>query len=210
MIPLYQSLRESLCRIQNDMDAGTIAGWPPHNTPPISGVSECVVQYVDMSDSTKLAIQLPPTQYASLVTAFCRETAMIVIRHGGYPIKYVGDAVVSVFAGYSLHAVDTALGSAISTMRMIHHALVPGTGVPIRAHVGMSYGVVAAIPQGNDIDILGAPVNLAAKLLQIRHPIVMDDSFRGRLHPEYVDVIQLDVPWIYGGNIYEYTGGFHC
>lgn len=206
--PLHVGIRNAFDRIRLHME-GEPRGWPALSPPDISGHVDCAVQYVDMSDSTRLAMEAGPERYAALVTAYCRETAAIVLQHGGYPIKYVGDAVMSIFTGYSLHAADAALGSAVSTMRMIHHAFVPATGVRVDVHVGMTYGGVVAVPQGLGVDILGAPANLASKLLALHRPVVMDSAFRERLHPESGDIVGLDCVWPYGGTVYEYVGGFH-
>ena len=209
--PLHVSIRNAFDRIRTHMgSAGTPSGWPDMPKPHISGMTECVIQYVDMSGSTKLSMSMDPLRYAAMVTAFCRETALVVRQHGGHPLKHVGDAVMSVFTGYSLNAADAALGSAVSTMRMIYHAFNPAVNIRAQVHVGMSYGTVVAVPQGGGVDVLGAPVNLAAKLLALRRQVVMDGTFRDRLHPEYDSIRQVDAPdWQYGGTIHEYVGGFH-
>ena len=209
--PLHVSIRHSYERIRQHMEGpGMPDGWPETPPPAISGSVDCVIQYMDMSDSTRLSLHMDPVRYAALVTAFCRETALIVRLHGGHPLKFVGDAVVSIFTGYSLHAADSALGSAISTMRMVHHALRPASGMRIGVHAGMTYGRVVAVRQGGGLDVLGAPVNLASKMLSLRRPVVMDGAFRERLHPEFGDISELrDADWPYDGTIHEYTGGFH-
>lgn len=209
--PLHVTIRNSFERVRACLEAdGPLEGWPQMPPPEMSGPTACVIQYVDLSESTRLALDIDPLRYAALVMAFCRETALVVRQHGGYPLKYVGDAVVSIFTGYSLHAADSALGSAVSTMRMVEHALGPAAGARLRVHVGMTYGKVVPVRQGGGLDVLGAPVNLAAKLLALQRPVVMDGAFRGRLHPECGDIIKIDSScWQYGGTIHEYTGGFH-
>lgn len=206
--PLHNTIRSAFDRIRRHME-GEPPEWPALPPLEVRGRTDCAIQYVDLSGSTRMAVEAGPERYAALVTAFCRETAAIVLQHGGHPIKYVGDAVMSVYTGYSLHAADAALGSAVSTMRMVHHALGPATGRRITVHVGMTYGRVMAVPQGWGVDMLGAPVNLAAKLLALHRPVVMDSEFRERLHPETCDIERLDCAWPYGGAVYEYVGGFH-
>lgn len=209
--PLSVSIRNAYERIVKHVGSSGIPhGWPDIPPPAISGITECVIQYVDMSGSTKMSLEMDPLRYAAMVTAFCRETASIVQQHGGHPLKYVGDAVVSVFTGYSLNAADAALGSAVSTMRMIYHAFNPATSIRAQVHVGMSYGKVVVVPQGGGLDILGAPVNLAAKLLALRKQVVMDGAFRDRLHPECADIEEVRTDdWKYGGTVHQYVGGFH-
>lgn len=209
--PLDNTIRNSFERITEHMKMrGVPSGWPPVPAPKISGHVDCVIQYVDMSGSTNLALGAGVDRYALLVTAFCREVAQIVRLHGGHPLKYIGDAVMSVYTGYSLNAADSALGAAVSIMRMMHHAYAPATGMRVDAHAAMSYGRVVAISQGAGVDILGAPVNLAAKMLALGRSVVMDAGFRERLHPESEDILELDAPgWRYGGRLYEYAGGFH-
>ena len=206
--PLHSTIRSASDRIRRHM-AGMPPAWPALPPLDMHGHTDCAIQYVDLIGSTRLAMEAGPERYAAMATAFCRETAAIVLQHGGHPIKYVGDAVMSVYAGYSLHAADAALGAAVSAMRMIHHAFVPATGVRVDVHVGMTYGRVMAVRQGWGVDVLGAPVNLAAKLLALHRPVAMDSAFRERLHPETSDIRRLDCAWPYGGDVYEYTGGFH-
>lgn len=206
--PLHNTIRNSFERIRGYMK-GRPPEWPAPPDMDVYGHMDAVIQYVDMAGSTKLAMQVGLERYAAMIVSFCNETSGIVMKHGGRPIKYIGDAVLSVYTGSSIHAADTALEAAISIMRMIHHAYVPATDTRVDVHIGMTYGQINSIRQWWGADILGAPVNLASKLLTLERPVVMDSAFRDRLHPETQNIELYTKPWPYTSRVYHYTGGFH-
>lgn len=201
-----QSIRRTYERVVRIMQEPLLYRRPALPIYPIHGPTQCVIQYADMRDSTRLALHTTPIQYAKLVTAFCAETTNIIQQHGGHMVRYVGDAVMAIYGGHSLHAADMALHSSIAIQRMAYNALGPAAGRRVDAHIGITYGSVVCVTYGDSMDILGAPVNMAAKMLSLRRPLLMDGSVRSRLHPKFTDIE--DVDWSYG-TIHEYTGGFH-
>lgn len=209
--PVQHSIRQTYERVRRMINEPPPYRRPDLPVPEMHGPTECIVQYVDMHGSTRLALETEPVLYASLVMAFCVETADIIRQFGGYPIKYVGDAVMSLFRGYSLYAADSALSSAISIQRMVYNALGPAANRKVEAHISITHGSVVPIQHDNTLDILGAPVNTAAKLLGLHRSVMVDGGVHARLHPRFCDTITpvLDQDWQYGGTIYEYTGGFH-
>lgn len=207
--PIQHSMRHTYRRVAQMMSSPPVYKMPALPIPPILGTVQCIVQYADMHGSTQLALDTTPTQYTKLVTAFCIETTNIIRQYGGYPVRYVGDAVIAVYGGYSLYAADSALHSSIAIQRMVHHALGPAAERRIDTHISITYGSAVCVTYGDSMDILGAPVNMAAKMLSLQRPLIIHDTVQSRLHPKFTDIaIIRDADWPYGV-LYEYTGGFH-
>lgn len=61
--------------------------------------------FVDINDSTRMSISLPPEKFALVIQTFAQEIG-IVLGYGGYEFKYEGDAIVILFP-----AVLSGLGS---------------------------------------------------------------------------------------------------
>ena len=203
------SIRESYYRIQKAIEGYSLPPtWPESPTPNISGDVKCAIQYIDLSGSTILSLKNTPIQYARYVMSFNNEVARIVYMYGGYPLKFVGDAVISVFLNDDI---DIIMRSTLATMNMIHHAYIPATGIEASIHVGLDYGDVYIIKQNNGVDVLGKPMNFAAKLLALRRQVMMTGNIKNKLSKNMSsDIKQVyDESWIYDDEIYEYTGGFH-
>ncbi|MFA6427595.1 MAG: adenylate/guanylate cyclase domain-containing protein [Candidatus Magasanikbacteria bacterium] len=99
--------------------------------------------------------------------------AEVVTSHGGFIPKYLGDGAVACFtAGYlgdirQVSASDLVQG-ALQASQLMHEAakkLSQDLGLKIRLRIGVTYGPVAhGLLNGNTYDILGRPVNHAARL----------------------------------------------
>ena len=56
-----------------------------------------VVLYVDLVGSTQITLDLPEDKVAIIITCFAQEMAQTIRHHGGYVLKFVGDAVIGYF-----------------------------------------------------------------------------------------------------------------
>jgi adenylate cyclase len=70
--------------------------------------------YADLVGSTNMSITLPVDNLVTLIRAIAHQISLVVDSHGGYVLKYVGDAVISFFPGRvnnknKYHASDTAV-----------------------------------------------------------------------------------------------------
>jgi adenylate cyclase len=66
----------------------------------ISSKIPLVVIYADLVGSTNMSMTLPVNNLVTIIRAFAHQISLVVDSHGGYVLKYVGDAVISFFPGY--------------------------------------------------------------------------------------------------------------
>ncbi len=130
----------------------------------------------DMRDSTSMAGALPRDRYLGLLNDFFEAATEPVINRGGEVLKFIGDAVLSIFpvesGNGSADAVATACGKARAAAEDIVANVAhieTGDGLPplrcaIGVHVGdVMYGNVGA-PSRLDFTVTGSTVNVAARL----------------------------------------------
>src|SRR5574338_517084 len=56
-----------------------------------------IVMFVDLVGSTDMALLLPPEKLGIIISSFSQEMRFVIKHHGGYVLKYVGDAVIGYF-----------------------------------------------------------------------------------------------------------------
>ena len=79
-----------------------------------------VVLYVDLVGSTDITLTLPEEKIAIIISSFAQEMAFAIKHHGGYTLKFVGDAVIGYFVHTSsLIATDNAVSCAKSMIKII-------------------------------------------------------------------------------------------
>jgi len=149
------------------------------------------VLIADIAESTRLSLELPSKILATIIQVFSQEMALLVIGHGGYVLKYVGDAVLSFFpAEYNpTAACTTAVKCAVSMMSIVNDALNPALtemGYPsIYTKIGIDFGqnLIMIYGKSNEesyVDIIGPAVSMASKITSIagaRQLIVGQDAY---------------------------------
>lgn len=136
---------------------------------------QAAVWYSDLRDFTPLTETLPTPRLMAMLNAYFETVAASVNRHGGEILRFIGDAMLVVFAG------DPAQGLAPSCRAAVEAALDTFEGIAalnaarsergepvIRFGVGLAagevfYGNVGA-PERLDFTVIGPPVNRAARL----------------------------------------------
>ena len=79
-----------------------------------------VVMYVDLVGSTDITLTLPEEKVAIIISSFAQEMAFAVKHHGGFVLKFVGDAVIGYFVhASSLIAADNAISAGKSMIKII-------------------------------------------------------------------------------------------
>jgi adenylate cyclase len=53
--------------------------------------------YVDLVGSTNMSMTLPIDKLVTIIRAFSHEVTTVIQSHGGYVLKYVGEAVIAFF-----------------------------------------------------------------------------------------------------------------
>lgn len=158
-----------------------------------------VILYIDIDDSTKMSISLSPSKLASIIQVFSLEMSFVIQGYGCYILKYIGDGLLAVFpAEYDGQiACKNAMNCAMTMLNIIRNCVNPMfklRSLPeITARVGLVYGSAFAVIFGKSLqtahfDMVGATLNIAAKLTHIAKPnhILMSDSVYNTFPTEYI------------------------
>jgi class 3 adenylate cyclase/tetratricopeptide (TPR) repeat protein len=131
------------------------------------------VVFVDMANSTQLAASLDPERFREVLTAFHGMVTEEAAWLGGVAEGFIGDAVLVVF-GIPLARDDDAIRAIRTALEIRSRAgeLAHELGLPseIRVRIGVRTGQVAV---GTALDrniVIGAEVNLGARLQQAAAP----------------------------------------
>jgi len=130
-------------------------------------VREVAVLFVDIVDSTGLALERPPNELVALLNRFFAVVVELVADNDGWVNKFEGDAALCIF-GAPLALNDPA-AAALSAAREMMRRL--KEEVPeLDAGVGVSQGLVIAGNIGAtrrlEYTVIGDPVNEAARLTE--------------------------------------------
>ena len=154
-----------------------------------------VVLYVDLVGSTDITLTLPEEKIAIIISSFAQEMAFAIKHHGGYTLKFVGDAVIGYFVHTSsLIATDNAVSCAKSMIKIIEEGINPILNQydypDLFVKIGVDFGTNMIIRYGSDakkshVDILGPTMNIAAKIQGKAKPqeILIGEDVYNRIHP---------------------------
>jgi adenylate cyclase len=155
-----------------------------------------VIMYADLVGSTKMSMTLPVEKMVTVIRGFAYEMSYLVHSHGGFVLKYVGDAVIAFFP--SLYdkslACDSAVQCAKSMVTVIQKGLSPileqYNHSELKVKVGLDQGESVIIQYGHDktshIDLLGYCMNRSAKLTSLTYPntVTIGEDVYGFLTPQ--------------------------
>ena len=154
-----------------------------------------VVMYVDLVGSTDITLTLPEEKVAIIISSFAQEMAYAVKHHGGFVLKFVGDAVIGYFVHQSsLIAADNAIGAAKSMIKIIEEGINPILNQydypDLFVKIGIDFGTNMIVRYGSDaekshVDLLGPAMNIAAKIQGKAKPqeILIGEDVFSRIHP---------------------------
>ena len=103
-----------------------------------------------------VSMTLPVDKMVTIIRSFSYEMSCIVQSHGGYVLKYVGDAVIAFFpSGYNkLLACDRAVQCAKSMITVIKNGINPILNQydypELRVKIGLDEGESVIVPYGHD------------------------------------------------------------
>lgn len=155
-----------------------------------------VVLYVDLVGSTQITLDLPEDKVAIIITCFAQEMAQTIRHHGGYVLKFVGDAVIGYFLAEEsqLQPADNAVLCAKSMLSVIQKGINPILNQydypDLAIKIGIDYGENMIVRYGSDsikshVDIIGPVMNIAAKIQSMAKPnqLLIGDDVYTRIHP---------------------------
>jgi adenylate cyclase len=155
-----------------------------------------VIMYADLVGSTNMSMTLPVDKFVAIIRAFSFEMSSIVQSHGGYVLKYVGDAIISFFlSSYNkLLACDRAVSCARSMITVIKNGINPILNQydypELSVKIGIDEGENIIVQYGHDksspIDLLGYPMSITAKITSLTNPdvITIGEDVYAVLHPQ--------------------------
>lgn len=131
------------------------------------------VVFVDLAGSTELAARLDSERFRDVLAAFHGMVTDEITALGGRAEAFIGDAVLGVFGLPMVHA-DDALRGIRAALAIVKQAerLGPRLGLPlpIRVRVGVNTGQVAVGTATDRNLVIGAEVNVGARLQQAAAP----------------------------------------
>jgi adenylate cyclase len=130
---------------------------------------EVSILFLDIRDFTRFAERASAREVVDRLNEFYDMVVPLLVRHGGYPDKYVGDGLLGVFGAPEpivAHA-DRAVGAAIEIARTVEERY----GDSLRVGIGVNSGLVIAGTVGGgghvEFTVIGDPVNTAARVEQV-------------------------------------------
>src|SRR3954451_3388662 len=154
------------------MECGSeLAGAAPVAAPatPPEERRQVTVLFADLSGYTAATERMDPERAKALVGSALQRLAQEVERFGGSVDKFIGDNVMALFGAPVAHeddaerAVRAGLGMQ-EAMTEINEGLRESHGVAISLRVGVNTGEVVAGAVGDGYTVVGATVNVAARL----------------------------------------------
>ena len=148
----------------------------------ISSKIPLIIIYADLVGSTNMSMTLPVDNLVTLIRAFAHQISHVVDSHGGYVLKYVGDAVISFFPGRVInnknkyHASDMSvecgksmINAVKDEINIIFHKIYkyPELFSKIGIDAGENAIVQFGYEQHSPIDILGYSMNIASKITSL-------------------------------------------
>ena len=156
---------------------------------------EMTVLFADLSSFTELTQELGAERTHEVVDAFLRKASDVLVKHGAFIDKYVGDAVMALFnvpvrqADHARRAVSAAseLASELAPLR-------ERFGFDLEAAAGIASGWAhigrVGSDDNRDYTAIGNVVNLAARLEAKAGPgeIIVDQSTYEKIAADFSDV----------------------
>ncbi len=145
-------------------------------------VVELTVLFADLSSFTELTQKLGPERIHEVVDAFLKMATDIIVSHGGFIDKYIGDAVMAFF-NVPIRDGDHS-ARAVAAAQEIQKSL-PAAGVRLKVDLQASVGIASGWARvgrlgssdAKDQTAIGDVVNLASRLQGQAEPgeILIDD-----------------------------------
>ncbi|CAD6519097.1 Adenylate/guanylate cyclase [metagenome] len=191
---------------------------------------DMIVLYVDLVGSTTMTLELPEDKLAIIISSFAQEMASVINLHGGYVLKFVGDAVIGYFVASEnpLLAADNAISCAKSMLTVIQKGInpilnqydYPDLMVKIGADFGQSIVVrYGSNPDSAHVDLMGPAMNIASKIQSLAKPnqILIGYDVYSKLHPSsqslFKQIVWKNNEWKFRSRltgeiykVYEYIG----
>jgi class 3 adenylate cyclase/predicted ATPase len=145
----------------------------PVVVPAASELRVVTVVFADLAGSTELATRVDPERLREVLAAFHGMVAEEVAWYGGVVEGFIGDAVLGVFGAPVAHdddavrAIRAGLAIVERAEELTRELALP---LPVRVRVGINTGRVAVGTAADRNIVIGAEVNVGARLQQAAEP----------------------------------------
>jgi class 3 adenylate cyclase len=126
-----------------------------------------------------MSITIPVDNLVTIIRAFTHQISHVIDSHGGYVLKYVGDAVISFFPDHISNNKYPASGLSVECGKLMINAIKEEINIIFKrygypelfAKISIDAGENAIVQYGYEqlspIDILGYSMNTAAKITSL-------------------------------------------
>jgi len=154
---------------------------------------DAAILYVDVVGSTKIATRLSASELSSLIRVFSQEMSIIISRHGGFVLKYAGDAVIAYFPSSSEfgNATENAVrcGKIMNTIidQSLNFAFQDFALPPIQVRISIDFGTNEVVFLGPEPDLIGHTITIASKMIRLAKPghIAIGENAHKQLNEVY-------------------------
>ena len=155
---------------------------------------DAAILFVDVVGSTKLSTQLSPSELSSLIRVFSQEMSIIISRHGGFVLKYAGDAVIAYFPATNEfgNATENAIrcGNSMNLIisQSVNFAFQDFALPPIQVRISIDFGNNEIVFLGSEPDLIGHTITITSKMIRLAKPghIVIGENAYKQLTSSFV------------------------
>jgi adenylate cyclase len=174
-----------------------------------------IILYADLVGSTSMSMTLPVDNLVTIIRAFTHQISHVIDGHGGYVLKYVGDAVISFFPDRIIKDKYSASGRSVECGKLMINVIKEEINTIFKRYgypelftkIGIDAGENAIVQYGSEqlspIDMLGYSMNIAAKITSLTgaNKISIGENVYKSLDPdirsEFREIILPDNRWKY-------------
>ena len=154
---------------------------------------DAAILYVDVVGSTKLATRLSASELSSLIRVFSQEMSIVISRHGGFVLKYAGDAVIADLPSSNEfgNATENAIrcGNIMNTIidQSLNFAFQDFALPPIQVRISIDFGNNEIVFLGPEPDLIGHTITIASKMIRFAKPghIVIGENAHKQLREPF-------------------------
>lgn len=145
--------------------------------------------FTDFAGFSSITKKMAPEEVVKMLNAYYSELIPIIKKHGGFPDKFIGDAIVVIFGApvYLENHAESALACAIELQLKMRQINIQRRkeGKPVfEMRIGLNSGEVIAGAMGSDLKLeytsIGETTNLAQRMesgCQIGHVLIAERTF---------------------------------
>ncbi|MFP4444988.1 MAG: adenylate/guanylate cyclase domain-containing protein [Desulfosudaceae bacterium] len=138
--------------------------------------NEATILFADIRGFTSFSDEKEPEQVVVMLNAYFEITARVIMEHGGYVDKFIGDAVLGVFGVpvYRRKHMERALRAAVDIQERLQKSAQNGNPLLAKVGIGIDSGVIVSGNIGSqekmEYTVIGGSVNAASRLSDLAGP----------------------------------------